>query len=770
MGICQSKLERGETHAHEHAASAASETSPLVFNPPGTPIVATTEGGQQAAAGHVTPTLSQDLSSRPSMQNPQQVLIDHLRGMLTTGHAANWDHSTIDVSQLSRTLEAPQNISLLERNEAGKKALLEARIILNLRLCLLANDWKMVADQVAICRRIGFSCPEVSDAQAELEYWRHVDQVCDSLRAALAEFDLEQLLAALEKASTLKMPGREDLLSTSRKASADWKHALVLVGEATRKKDALLLTAALNYCQMAQFSPQAVCDAAVLLAKIQKIHELATIGLQYVEKSPLLVAISEASALQYHHELIVRSQHLLDLKGVLQHYFFSLFFFFFLISQISHLPPFFLFFNLEDQFLRSQYQAALAHQNQLRADRISVKMKVSFFKLHLDSFDWKKFPFLRSPDEFSSSYLFGKRKCAQSMLVWSDTLPNSLLKLTDRQLLKLSARLFHLIRAFMDELPKKKSGSANPAQEVINIGFANIEIRTEIYCQLFKQLTDNKHAASRKRGMDLLALVMQTFSPSKEFDPYLESFCHAMNTDGPNIFLSMVHDTQFGYHRGARSSTPPGVSELALPSDYIPCIMPDAPTEIDPSFVADLKQRQPECLQWIAHTPLGAQVERVLSYDMPEGLWLASPEILRTVRPSPNLPKRRVAMVPETSSQPTSSDPASPDRNEDAMLMPVVDIEALLEQWDELASVHKNQEEPTVDFTSDSDSEDERYEVEALYEFSSSSPGKISLAPGAILTVSTRPIEGGWLMGTNGITGEKGYFPESFVKRRDAPA
>lgn len=55
-------------------------------------------------------------------------------------------------------------------------------------------------------------------------------------------------------------------------------------------------------------------------------------------------------------------------------------------------------------------------------------------------------------------------------------------------------------------------------------GISHGEMRDEIYCQVIKQLNGNPNKDSLFRGWQLLGVVLITFPPSKNFEPYVRSF------------------------------------------------------------------------------------------------------------------------------------------------------------------------------------------------------------------------------------------------------
>lgn len=58
----------------------------------------------------------------------------------------------------------------------------------------------------------------------------------------------------------------------------------------------------------------------------------------------------------------------------------------------------------------------------------------------------------------------------------------------------------------------------------------NKELRTEVFCQLIKQVTANPSPDSTARGWELIVLCLATFPPAPDLENYLE--CELSNKTG----------------------------------------------------------------------------------------------------------------------------------------------------------------------------------------------------------------------------------------------
>lgn len=89
---------------------------------------------------------------------------------------------------------------------------------------------------------------------------------------------------------------------------------------------------------------------------------------------------------------------------------------------------------------------------------------------------------------------------------------------------------FKCVQRAMGDRQTKKTISEE-IQELCASGINHGELRDEIYCQIVKQLTKNPKQESVYRGWEIMATMVVTFPPSKNFEQYLVGFiadnCHS---------------------------------------------------------------------------------------------------------------------------------------------------------------------------------------------------------------------------------------------------
>jgi len=83
---------------------------------------------------------------------------------------------------------------------------------------------------------------------------------------------------------------------------------------------------------------------------------------------------------------------------------------------------------------------------------------------------------------------------------------------------------FNHIVKFMDVYEAIDRQALKAAREILLLGIDKPELRDELYCQLVKQLTNNPVRPSEIRGWKLMALCLQCFPPTKDFELYLGQF------------------------------------------------------------------------------------------------------------------------------------------------------------------------------------------------------------------------------------------------------
>jgi len=151
------------------------------------------------------------------------------------------------------------------------------------------------------------------------------------------------------------------------------------------------------------------------------------------------------------------------------------------------------------------------------------------------------------------SFASGRRR--SSAILWKcarEPLRQPLLKkIADKEELCIEAcQAFTNILKYMGDLPSKRSG--NELTDQIFEGPLKYEaLRDEIYCQIMKQLTDNKSRLSEERGWELMWLATGLFSPSqtllKELTLFLRSRRHPIAMDSSQRLHKMMKVGQRKY-------------------------------------------------------------------------------------------------------------------------------------------------------------------------------------------------------------------------------
>lgn len=90
------------------------------------------------------------------------------------------------------------------------------------------------------------------------------------------------------------------------------------------------------------------------------------------------------------------------------------------------------------------------------------------------------------------------------------------------------------------------------AKEVLDKGVRVPLLRTEIYAQIIKQLTQNRNPESTTKYWQMMRLALTHFPPSPELENYLEAWIRAQGS-AHYYALQLLHETQF---RGAKSVVP----------------------------------------------------------------------------------------------------------------------------------------------------------------------------------------------------------------------
>ena len=121
------------------------------------------------------------------------------------------------------------------------------------------------------------------------------------------------------------------------------------------------------------------------------------------------------------------------------------------------------------------------------------------------------------------------------VLSWkNEVIKTSLLKMPTKELETQATQCFRNVTGFMGDRSSKKEETGHAEKLLKTCLHAPEELRDEVYCQIVKQTTNNPDKASTLAGWMLLAVCAGSFAASKDFEPYLLSYCesHKEEKDG----------------------------------------------------------------------------------------------------------------------------------------------------------------------------------------------------------------------------------------------
>ncbi|XP_040535100.1 unconventional myosin-VIIb isoform X2 [Gallus gallus] len=174
--------------------------------------------------------------------------------------------------------------------------------------------------------------------------------------------------------------------------------------------------------------------------------------------------------------------------------------------------------------MMSPDQRRTASQNSYIEEPDEEDLKVKPYTL--EEFSYEHF---RTPEKESISKAVLQKSRGHSQL-WAhskDPLKQPLLKAacTDPDVRDVACQAFIAIMKFMGDYPSKQTHSSVEVTDQIFVAAIKEEVlRDEIYCQIMKQLTDNRNRYSVTKGWQLLWLCTGLFPPSKSLLKHAQKF------------------------------------------------------------------------------------------------------------------------------------------------------------------------------------------------------------------------------------------------------
>eukprot|EP00968_Pinguiococcus_pyrenoidosus_P001894 scaffold94_cov254-Pinguiococcus_pyrenoidosus.AAC.8 len=446
-----------------------------------------------------------------------------LETLTTQDNAREQLATLVDAARLSRDpQQLASGLEAAERAEVAPESLHEARDLLKeLTLCAALDtavnraDVEKAREHFREALELGVDESYLTRSRVLLDREKMVEETSAELRSALVKDDLDELNDALELGIQLGMRGsaidnakeRRDKLQQLVAATAmvtAAKKTLVVKLESPvgiSESDVLPLQDAIR-----EAKENGVCEddgemkeAAASLTRAQgtiailkDFERVMALGDQ-VELSALKELKSRVEDLELVHLNIVR-----DLRRAIR-----------------------------DREAASTGPEKDANRDSTRAEDVDVQEVEEEAQRKHDIAQHSRYQFqnygrLRSPDEYARGVLLHKTRAKQNMLKFQTTLVCRSLTELDKEKNRLALQINKSILGYMGE--KQMSFPAMLAQNILQKGLDDAELRDEIYLQVLKQLVDNPHLLSVSKGWQLLCMSATTFPPSVEFELYLINF------------------------------------------------------------------------------------------------------------------------------------------------------------------------------------------------------------------------------------------------------
>jgi len=182
-----------------------------------------------------------------------------------------------------------------------------------------------------------------------------------------------------------------------------------------------------------------------------------------------------------------------------------------------------------------------------------------FFAKMGDAFSISKYPNMLTPREFAEDRYFGlalnKDKIAAGFYVHAlNPIHIALTRGMLSHIQKEALRVFKTIMCYMGD----RQNTTDPlflAKDVISKALEFTELRSEIYMEILKQLTNNPSSPSLEKGWMLLAICLDIFPPGKDFENYLEYWIRKCERADKDRYIKLFHQTVYGGAKGVPSDS-----------------------------------------------------------------------------------------------------------------------------------------------------------------------------------------------------------------------
>uniref|UniRef100_A0A6B2KWF1 Myosin motor domain-containing protein n=1 Tax=Arcella intermedia TaxID=1963864 RepID=A0A6B2KWF1_9EUKA len=392
----------------------------------------------------------------------------------------------------------------------GKKALITATMVLQIRSALMQENWGDPLEQTLLQTRQveTYPAPEIKAAFDHLSLLRRIEETVTNLQKAAQEFDAPSLEVNLAIAQNLRMEGIPPYIELMEKIKAIY----AALNDAIYSKTMEKIDYSLHLASEIGYNRQDYNDCWTVRICVEGLLNELKVALETIPEREDLNELNErCRAIGFRNDSVVQLEHLLGLD--------------------------------DPDLFKRQEQAAGQLNNHPRRIAKRNQLKEIFFNRFGKTIIWDQCAIFRSPADFAKSKIIGKDKVKNSMLQWSkETIPTSLTTIEDKLLLKEAVRNFKNIMGWSGD--KQVQYPQMVAREVVEKGCQLPALRDEIYVQIIKQLTDNPNNESTQKLWQLMQLCLLHFPPTNMFEHYLESFLRNKGGEPRWYTIRTLHDTQ----------------------------------------------------------------------------------------------------------------------------------------------------------------------------------------------------------------------------------
>eukprot|EP00808_Paulinella_micropora_P021135 g79262.t1 len=369
-----------------------------------------------------------------------------------------------------------------------------------LAYALNAKQIEFLDKALAMCDEFKYTSPTEKEARQLLSDIHECERMCQS---SMQSKDHEELQAAVDLAT--RIGWQHDLVE-------DTRHLLRQVLEVRQQLEHSMfslqqadLNVALQQAQGLGYASALTEEAEALLYRVSKILQELDQASQTMEEEQIRVAVWAADELGMDNQ-------------VLQYF----------RTLINGTP---------DAFLEAQYNRAKERKEIDRAIRLAIKRKDLLIQSTGDQYIWTKYRMFKTAMDWSNSRMLGLGKHhqksaeerAKHFQTWQKNKIHSVLmeysspdKNTIANWKKQLKKGFEAIQKWMGQRDDKDP--AGKLYQTLMDGRSTATIRNELYCYVLKQMTNNPEPASNSKGWEALAMMLNSFPPSNDFENCLEHY------------------------------------------------------------------------------------------------------------------------------------------------------------------------------------------------------------------------------------------------------